>query len=100
MWKDIPVVIFRFKKIKHFSVFSIFKALSERINTCLVSIGQILPVIHYSSFTLEYLDLTSCILLSAKYILTITLLQISIIYCVIHITYYNHYLLSFTFHKY
>ena len=37
-----------------------------------------------------YLDITSCILLSAKCILTIRLLQICIIYCIIHITAYNY----------
>ena len=63
----------------------------------MVGISQILPVTHYSSFTLDHLSFPSCILLSTKYILSIILLQSCIIYCVIHITYYDPYLLSFTF---
>ena len=37
-------------------------------------------------FPQDHVDFTSCILLYAKYILNITLLQTCIIYCVIHIT--------------
>ena len=48
------------------------KAQLEKVRYCkfdiprfvrLVSIGQVLPVTHYSSFTFEHVDLTSCILL-------------------------------------
>ena len=52
---------------------------------CLLCIIYILPGNHYSSFILKHLDLTSCILISFKYILTITLLQIFIIYIYIYI---------------
>ena len=64
----------------------------------LVCISQILPIIHYSTFTSEHFDLTSCILFSAKYISTSILLHIHIIYCVLHVTSYNPYLLWFTFY--
>ena len=49
---------------------------------------------HCSFFMLEFLDFTSCWLLSSKYILsisTITLSLMCIIYCAIYIDYYNPY---------
>ena len=81
----------------HFTVFEISLRSLKKHRYCwsylprpiwLIWVRLILPVTHYSFFTLEHLDIISCILLSPKYILTITLKLIHSIYCVTLTHYY------------
>ena len=98
IWKDMSDIIFSLKKLIFFLYFLYSKLIQKKYIlpdwlTKTYSFGLHLPDFTCNPLFLFYLRAFKfyivCILLSLKYILTITLLQIHIINCVIYITYYH-----------